>query len=286
MANKRLQARALGNMSFRQSSLRTLTMSHQPANYDCPERAAIFVSAEGGDVLTPVNLNAIPWISQRFGSHPPLTLYQQIKQIMAPYLKEGDRILDVGSATGRLIYELAKSDMEFESITGCEISALLSAYSSAILLGRPQHKTFPCVGESSWKPENRGISDENLCRIQADCSKSNIAIINDSVDSFAANGGVFDTVFCLNVVDRHTSPKALVESLANLLKRGGTLCVACAFDWARSPAKFDEFRDELSDFFGQERWTTLENQDVDYVIVGNARQVYFLRAQTAVYRFD
>ena len=203
---------------------------------------------------------------------------------MRPYLEDGFKILDVGSATGRLLYELASSGISFESLTGCEISELLSGYARGILLGGSPDTIFPCVGDSSYKIEYRKMPERELDRIRTKCSKSKIEIANTSVNGFAQSGKAFDVVFCLNVADRHPSPRALIADLSSLVKNGGTICMACAFDWARSPARAEEYCDNLNGLFGKDTWTMLEDRELNYTIVGGARQAYDFRTQVAIFR--
>lgn len=259
-------------------------MTKRVGSYASQERAAVYLTAEWGDFLIEPNTSLATWIKRAFGTHPTIRFYQQIKELTSPYLRQESHVLDVGSATGRMIYELACSDVDFASLTGCEMSKLFSDYARAILLGNCVKPEIPTLCDSSYKIQTCNFRLSRLNTVQHSCGGKKIRLLNEDVHGLLKKERPFDAVFCLNVLDRHPSPQKLVADLTHLVSSSGILCVACSFDWDLSPARKRDRRDDLVDFFPAKHWDTLRNEDLDYVVIGSGRQAYVYRAQVAVLR--
>lgn len=190
-------------------------------NYEARARAAMYLTAEWGDYLPRANPQTASWLSRIFGTHPTIQFYREVTAFAAPYMKEGDAVLDVGSATGRLLFELSKLSVRFSSLTGCELSKQFSDYARSILLDEPPHKDMCLLTDSFRAVQVEAFPHAVFAPVRDVCATQKISIVNENIDSFVKKRQKFDTVFCLNVIDRHPSPNSLARTLRSLVSPSG-----------------------------------------------------------------
>lgn len=253
-------------------------------DYEAQARAAMYLTAEWGDYLPQANPQMASWLSRIFGSHPTIQFYREVTAFAASYMKEGDAVLDIGSATGRLLFELSKSPVRFSSLTGCELSRQFSDYARAILLGERPHKDIGLLTDSHSVLHVEAFPYAVFAPVRDVCATQKISIVNENIDAFVKKRQQFDTVFCLNVIDRHQSPKSLEKALRSLVSPSGVLCVVCSFDWRTNISPKKEHVEALDNLFDSRSWTRLAVKEIDYVIAQHGHHVHAYRAQAGLFR--
>ena len=253
-------------------------------DYEAQARAAMYLTAEWGDYLPQANPMMASWLSRIFGSHPTIQFYREVTAFAGPYMKDGDAVLDIGSATGRLLFELSKSAVRFSSLTGCELSKQFSDYARAILLGERPHKDIYLLTDSHSVLQVEAFPYAVFAPVRDVCATQRLSITNENIDNFVKKRQIFDTVFCLNVIDRHPSPKSLARSLRSLVSPSGVLCVVCSFDWRTNISPKKEHVEVLDDLFDSRSWTRLAVKEIDYVIAQHGHHVHAYRAQAGLFR--
>jgi SAM-dependent methyltransferase len=253
-------------------------------DYEAQARAAMYLTAEWGDYLPPSNPKMTSWMSPIFGVHPTIKFYRAVIEFASPYMKEGDAVLDIGSATGRLLFELSKSPVRFSSLTGCELSKQFSDYARSILLGERPHKDVCLLTDSSSVLHVEAFPYAAFAPVRDVCATQRLSIVNENIDNFVKKRQKFDTVFCLNVIDRHSSPKFLAKSLRSIVSPSGVLCVVCSFDWRTNISPKKEHVESLDNLFDSSSWTQLAVKEMDYVIAQHGHHVHVYRAQAGLFR--
>lgn len=253
-------------------------------NYEAQARAAMYITAEWGDYLPQANPNMAKWLSRIFGTHPTIQFYREVAAFAGPFMKDGDAVLDIGSATGRLLFELAKSPVRFSSLTGCELSKQFSEYARSILLGERPHKDICLLTDSPSFFQVEAFPYAVFAPVRDVCATQRISIANENIDAFAKKRQKYDAVFCLNVIDRHPSPQSLMKTLRNLVSPSGVVCVVCSFDWRTNISSKKEHGEVLDDLFDGRSWTRLAVKEMDYVIAQHGHHVHAYRAQAGLFR--
>lgn len=253
-------------------------------NYEAQARAAMYITAEWGDYLPQANPNMASWIARIFGAHPTIRFYQEVTAFAVPYMKEGDAVLDIGSATGRLLFEVSKSPVRFSSLIGCELSKQFADYARSILLGERPHKDMSLLTDSPSVFHVEAFPYAVFAPVRDVCATQKISIANENIDAFVKKRQKFDTVFCLNVIDRHPSPRSLERALRSLVSPSGVLCVVCSFDWRTNISPKKEHVEALDDLFDSRSWTRLAVKEIDYVIAQHGHHVHAYRAQAGLFR--
>ena len=254
------------------------------ADYEAQARAAMYLTAEWGDYLPQANPQMASWLSRIFGAHPTIQFYREVTAFAGPYMKDGDAVLDIGSATGRLLFELSKSPVHFSSLTGCELSKQFSDYAKSILLGVQPHKDIKILTDSSSVFQVEPFPYAVFAPVRDVCAAQRLSIANEDIDAFVKKRQKFDTVFCLNVIDRHPSPKSLARALKSLVSPSGVLCVVCSFDWRTNISPKKEHVESLDDLFDRSSWTRLAVKEIDYVVAQHGHHVHAYRAQAGLFR--
>lgn len=253
-------------------------------NYEAQARAAMYLTAEWGDYLPQTNPKMASWLSRIFGTHPTIQFYREVTAFAGPYMKEGDAVLDIGSATGRLLFELSKSPVRFSSLTGCELSKQFCDYARSILLGERPHKDISLLTDSPSVIQVEAFPYAVFAPVRDVCATQRLSIANENIDAFVKKRQKFDTVFCLNVIDRHPSPKYLVRALRSLVSPSGVLCIVCSFDWRTNISPKKEHVEALDDLFDRRSWTRLAVKEIDYIIAQHGHHVHAYRAQAGLFR--
>lgn len=253
-------------------------------DYEAQARAAMYITAEWGDYLPQANPQMASWVSRIFGAHPTIQFYREVAAFAGPFMKDGDAVLDIGSATGRLLFELSKSPVRFSALTGCELSKQFSDYARAILLGERLHKDIYLLTDSPSAIHVEAFPDAVFAPVRDVCATQRLSIVNENIDAFVKKRQQFDTVFCLNVIDRHPRPKSLAKALRSLVSPSGVLCVVCSFDWRTNISPKKEHAEALDDLFDGRSWTRLAVKEIDYVIAQHGHHAHAYRAQAGLFR--
>jgi len=157
--------------------------------------------------------------------------YKSLLSYARPHVHEQTRALDVGCATGRLVFEYAK--MGASCSTGTDSSRRFIDACNAIKNGTRKEVRYPVPSGST-----RFLKDD-ICRTSLPSSS-------------------FEFVSCVNVVDRVSNPKLLIEVLENLLTAKGVMLLADPYDWEFSPAPKSLHTADMKSLLDAHVWNILE----------------------------
>ena len=175
---------------------------------------------------------------------------------------------DVGGATGRALFEVDRQFPGLERLVLVEPSGVFCEWARRLLSSNGTLPEVPLVDRADrpkWltprtRPQPIPHATERL------------TIVDETVERYRPHHG-FDLVTCLNVVDRHPCPAALVDSLGRLTNDGGLLILSCPFDFdQRSTPDVGAWIDDLDAFFaGTDSWRHVGEDELFYEYRSHAR---------------
>jgi SAM-dependent methyltransferase len=167
-------------------------------------------------------------------------------------------VLDVGGATGRLLWEWLQHFPETSSLTLVEPSTPFIGYARRFVLGNEREQPIPVVD----RPSRPGWL--TLERWPEPIRPDLLELVNATFEGAALGSRRFDVVSCCNVADRHPRPQALVDRLAELVAPGGCLLLASPLDWRTEYTSSEHWVDRLEDLLPP-GWRVDRHLDEPYV---------------------
>jgi SAM-dependent methyltransferase len=243
-------------------------MLQSSSRYENEAVAAVYLEAEWSDMLFHPNKVQTVGPFDPMRQHATPSFYLRIANITVLACKEHSisphRICDVGSATGRTIYELTRQLDCVTTAIALEPSQLLHNWSHRLLAGPPSILEVPTIGE--WNSPGKQVLDTSLIARFRNLDK--IQFLNRTLEQLTESTADFDLIVCCNLLDRHPSPRGLVNAIHQKLRPGGLLVLS-------SPL---EFGIDVSDTFtdiGSNVRTFLP--DSSWEIVSTSEEFYDLR---------
>ena len=204
------------------------------------------------------------------------------------YINKGQKALDIGCATGRLSFELAKY---FEHVDGIDFSA------SFIDVGVKLKKH----GELFYKSYNEG---ELFTNELIDINSLGYESIKNKVDFHQGDAcnlkdkfNSYDMIIASNLIDRLYQPKLFLNDISHRLNDHGILILTSPYTWLEEYTKKENwlggFKDEnnnkiytidtLKDIF-KEKFDLVHTQDVPFLIKETQRKYQHTLSQLSVWR--
>lgn len=135
--------------------------------------------------------------------------YQSVVTIARECIDSDTRALDIGCATGRLVFEYAS--LGALKACGTETSDAFIHFCESLEKGAVAEVTYPIPS-------------------------AGIEFMKDDICRSDLPNASFDFISCLNVLDRVTNPTAALASIERIITPGGILLFADPYDWELSPA--------------------------------------------------
>lgn len=244
-------------------------MNATDEDYATPERLAIYLEIGWSDFLfepprAKLPDNGLPYPNPRIDVVPPdfpLAVAKLARSWTRGLSLEPGSLCDVGGATGRTLFELARQFPDCEELVLLEPSERFCDWARRLLLSDsdlPKVPLVDCVGRPRWvSPKTRPPA---LPR-----ANERLAVVNETLERYRPQGG-FDLVTCLNVVDRHPSPAAVVSDIGRLMNDGGLLLLSCPFDFRDESTPDIEARiDDLNALFvANSSWSHVGEDELFY----------------------
>lgn len=169
------------------------------------------------------------------------SFYQTLIGYAERYLKRGDAALDIGCATGRLVFEYER--LGAGVVVGVDESAPMIAYCHRIKAG-----TAPEIA-ASLPAEISAFRVGDIMQLGFDRT--------------------FDFISCINVLDRVRHPRALIERIGQLLAPHSVALVVDPYDWDRSDAAESERVHDAKQLIDADAWDILEENSIPYTVADN-----------------
>ena len=142
------------------------------------------------------------------------------------------RALDLGCATGRASFELAR---HFDRVTGIDFSARFISLGVQLAEQGALRYTLADEGELVSYRERR-LSDLGLASV---CQKVDF-VQGDACNLKAIHTG-YDLILAANLIDRLHSPRQMLESIHQRLNPGGLLMITSPYTWLEEHTAREEW---------------------------------------------
>ena len=209
-------------------------------------------------------------------------------KIASNYAVNKRKALDLGCATGRATYELAK---EFNEVEGIDFSARFVQVGSKL-------KEDGYIAFSS-KEEGELISHKKVTieDLGYEDLKTKVSFWQGDACNMKANFNSFDLVMATNLIDRLYQPRLFLDTIGKRLNDDGILVITSPYTWQESSTKKEfwlgGYKDEngreiktldsLKDILG-DTFELLHTQDLDFVIKETARKYQHTISELSVWK--
>ncbi len=202
------------------------------------------------------------------------------------------RALDIGCATGRASFELAK---QFDHVDALDFSARLIEAPSALQSKGMQRYTVQDEGELvSYREVRLGdfLDDEGTAK--------KVSFMQGDACNLAKKFTGYDLVFAGNLIDRLYDPRLFLDTMKQRINKGGLLVITSPYTWLEEFTERDKWLGGYKDAGTGENVTTLkgiraalapqfrqlgEAQDVPFTIRETRRKHQHTIAELSIWEF-
>ncbi|MDD2653260.1 MAG: 5-histidylcysteine sulfoxide synthase [Sulfurimonas sp.] len=208
--------------------------------------------------------------------------------IASKFAKNRTKALDLGCATGRATFELAKS---FDAVEGVDFSARFIGV--GVKLKNDGYVAYASKTEGDLA-EKKKVTIEEL---GYESVREKVSFWQGDACNLKPNFTSYDLVMATNLIDRLYSPRLFLEDIQNRINKHGVLLIASPYSWQESSTKkelwlggyvdsnskevktIDTLKDILSKNF-----ELVHIQDLEFVIGESARKFQHSVAEVSVWR--
>ena len=181
--------------------------------------------------------------------------------------------LDLGCATGRLSFELAK---RYEKVTGIDFSARFIQVGVAL-----QHH-----GSITYRRHEEGeltsLQECSLAEFGLDGVKEKVTFWQGDACNLKPHFKGYDLVVATNLIDRLYEPHLFLESVHERINEGGTLILTSPYTWLEEHTKKEHWLGGYVDEQGHEVHTfeTLQRMLAEHFDLVDTRNIPFVIRET------
>jgi len=213
---------------------------------------------------------------------------QKTVAIAKKFITKKEKALDLGCATGRASFELAK---DFEHVDGIDFSVRF------IQVGTQLQKEGTVRFSSAEEGELVTPKEVKLSELGYEDVKEKISFLQGDACNLKPHISGYDLVIATNLIDRLYNPYLFLESIAQRMNEGATLVLTSPYTWQESSTKKELWLGGYKDENGEEVHTieTLKRllsssfelvhiEDVEFVIKESARKFQHTIAELSVWK--
>ncbi|WP_407595045.1 5-histidylcysteine sulfoxide synthase [Acinetobacter lwoffii] len=207
-----------------------------------------------------------------------------------PYFQQTSchRALDIGCATGRASFELARS---FDQVTGLDFSARFIQQAVYLAQGHRVRYQLPLEGE---------LSEEKSCSLEdvaLDQVASKTEFFQADACNLKAHFSGYDFILAANLIDRLHHPRDFLAQIHERMNIGGILMLSSPYTWLEEHTARSEwlggFQQDgenittltgISNILTQHFELVAEPQDVPFVIRETARKYQHTLSQVTIWK--
>ena len=207
-----------------------------------------------------------------------------------PYFQQTPchRALDIGCATGRASFELARS---FDQVTGLDFSARFIQQAVYLAQGHRVRYQLPLEGE---------LSEEKSCSLEdvaLDQVASKTEFFQADACNLKAHFSGYDFILAANLIDRLHHPRDFLAQIHERMNIGGILMLSSPYTWLEEHTARSEwlggFQQDgenittltgISNILTQHFELVAEPQDVPFVIRETARKYQHTLSQVTIWK--
>ena len=209
-------------------------------------------------------------------------------RIASSFATKREKALDLGCATGRATFELAKS---FQSVDGIDFSVRFVQVGSK--LKDEGYVAFSSIqeGEISHK---KSITIEELHYSEL---REKVSFWQGDACNLKVNFSEYDLIMATNLIDRLYDPKLFLQSIADRLNDDGILVLTSPYTWQESSTKKEFWLggyydvegkevktiETLKEFF-KDKFELIHLEDVPFVIKETARKYQHTLSELSVWK--
>ncbi len=209
-------------------------------------------------------------------------------KIASKFTKNKTKALDLGCATGRATFELAK---EFDKVEGIDFSARFVQVGSK--LQTDGYVAFSTLDEgnlsSSKKITIKDLGYENL--------KKKVSFWQGDACNMKQNFNSYDLIIATNLIDRLYQPLLFLDTVGERLNDDGILVITSPYTWQESSTKKEFWLGGYKDDNGKEiktldslknilseEFELIHTQDLEFVIKETARKYQHTISELSVWK--
>ena len=215
---------------------------------------------------------------------------QTLVNLARPYFQATPchKALDVGCATGRASFELAR---DFDQVTGLDFSARFIQMGVKLIQEDRLHYRIPVEGDLM---EDKSFSLKELGLAQ---HKSRVEFFQADACNLKPHFKEYDFILAANLLDRLHHPKAFLKEIYKRLNIGGILMLSSPYTWMEDHTARSEWLggfvqdgkalttlEGISALLNEHFELLAEPQDVPFVIRETARKYQHSLAQLTIWK--
>ena len=209
-------------------------------------------------------------------------------KIASKFAKNPNKALDLGCATGRASFELART---FDVVEGVDFSARFIGV--GVKLKNDGYVAYASKTEGDLA-ERKKVTIEDL---GYENLREKVSFWQGDACNLKPNYNSYDLVMATNLIDRLYNPKLFLEDIKNRINSGGILMLTSPYTWQESSTKKEfwlgGYKDEsgkevktldtLKEILGDE-FELIHVEDLEFVIKESARKYQHTIAEVSVWR--
>jgi len=213
---------------------------------------------------------------------------KETAKIASKFAKNHTKALDLGCATGRAAFELAKS---FDEVEGIDFSVRFIGV--GVRLKNEGYIAYLSKTEGDLREEKK-VTIEELGYANI---KERVAFWQGDACNLKPNFNSYDLIMATNLIDRLYNPKLFLESVHERLNSDGVLMLTSPYTWQESSTKKEfwlggykdkngkdvKTLDTLKEILGKD-FEFLHGEDLEFVIRETARKFQHSVAEVSVWR--
>ncbi len=209
-------------------------------------------------------------------------------KIASKFVKNHTKALDLGCATGRATFELAKS---FDIVDGIDFSARFIG--AGTKLKEVGYIAYSMKTEGELHEKKRVTIEE----LGYESIKERVFFWQGDACNLKPNFNSYDLVLAANLIDRLYNPKLFLEDIKNRINSAGILMLTSPYTWQESSTKKEFWLGGYKDESGKEiktldtlkeilskEFELLHLQDLPFVIKETSRKFQHSVAEVSVWR--
>ncbi len=212
----------------------------------------------------------------------------EMAKIASKFSVNKTKALDLGCATGRATFELAKS---FDEVQGVDFSVRFVGVGAK--LKESGFVAFSSIEEGEIV-KNKKVTTEEL---DYENLKEKVSFWQGDACNLKANFNSYDMVMATNLIDRLYNPRLFLDTIDTRLNRDGVLVIASPYTWQESSTKKEFWLGGYRDKDGNEvrtiealkevlsnKFELIHSQDLEFVIKETQRKYQHTIAEVSVWK--
>ncbi len=212
----------------------------------------------------------------------------EMAKIASKFSTHKTKALDLGCATGRASFELAKS---FDEVQGIDFSVRFVGVGAKL-----KEKGFVafCSNEEGDVIKNKKVTIEEL---GYENLKGKVSFWQGDACNLKPNFNSYDLVMATNLIDRLYNPRLFLDTIDARLNRDGVLLIASPYTWQESSTKKEFWLGGFTDNNGNEvktietlkellsdKFELIHLQDLEFVIKETKRKYQHTISEVSVWK--